>query len=260
METIILPFYTWYFEFFLYLSLTFLPISQNPSYLGMFWKFPCPSQVGYQNICTIKEMTSKVTAEDGSVPLVVSVIPGIRKVFFNLLNWYKTLCSVTGDPGQPMVHHSHPCHPSRQVSQSFQLSFVSQSQSHPSDQSHHCYAFDPGHRSQLSHLSHPSNHSHPRLVMLIDISHEPQSSLVVQINYPSHPSHSVILVIQVIQVTIFATNTITSIVNVVNLNKSSKLKNYTARQNRKRLNYDQSLLDDRLHGFELSRSADRHNY
>ena len=49
------------------------------------------------------------------------------QVFFNLLNWYKTLCSVTGDPGQPMVHHSHPCHPSRQVSESFQLSFVSQS-------------------------------------------------------------------------------------------------------------------------------------
>ena len=40
--------------------------------------------------------------------------------------------------------------------------------------------------------------------------------------------------------------------------KSSKLKNYTARQNRKRVNYDQSLLDDRHHGFELSRSADRH--
>ena len=55
--------------------------------------------------------------------------------------------------------------------------------------------------------------------------------------------------------TFFATNTI-----YVNYNrcKSSKLKNYTARQNRKRVNYDQSLLDDRHHGFELSRSADRH--
>ena len=42
--------------------------------------------------------------------------------------------------------------------------------------------------------------------------------------------------------------------------KSSKLKNYTARQNRKRVNYDQSLLDDRHHGFELSRSVDRHSY
>ena len=42
-----------------------------------------------------------------------------------------------------------------------------------------------------------------------------------------------------------------------------KLKNYTARQNRKRVNYDQSLLDDRHHGFEsfeLSRWADRHSY
>ena len=41
---------TWHFKIFLYnLSLTFLPILQNPSNLGMFWKFPCPSQVGYQN-------------------------------------------------------------------------------------------------------------------------------------------------------------------------------------------------------------------
>ena len=57
--------------------------------------------------------------------------------------------------------------------------------------------------------------------------------------------------------TFFATNTI-----YVNYNrcKSSKLKNYTARQNRKRVNYDQSLLNDRHHGFELSRSADRHSY
>ena len=56
--------------------------------------------------------------------------------------------------------------------------------------------------------------------------------------------------------TFFATNTI-----YVNYNrcKSSKLKNYTARQNRKRVNYDQSLLDDRHHGFELSTSADRHS-
>ena len=42
--------------------------------------------------------------------------------------------------------------------------------------------------------------------------------------------------------------------------KTSKLRNYTARQNRKRVNYDQSLLDDRHHGFELSRSADRYSY
>ena len=55
----------------------------------------------------------------------------------------------------------------------------------------------------------------------------------------------------------------TLIVNVVNLNiKSSKLKNYTVWQNRKRVNYDWSLLDDRHHrhhGFELSRSADHHS-
>ena len=69
-------------NFFLYnLSLTFLPILQNPSYLEMFWKFPYPSQVGYQNICTIKGMTPKVTAEDGSVPFVVSDIPGIKSFF-----------------------------------------------------------------------------------------------------------------------------------------------------------------------------------
>ena len=48
----------------------------------------------------------------------------------------------------------------------------------------------------------------------------------------------------------FATNTI----------KSSKLKNFTAQQNRKRVNYDQSLLDNRHDGFELSRSADHHSY
>ena len=41
---------------------------------------------------------------------------------------------------------------------------------------------------------------------------------------------------------------------------SSKLKNYTAQQNMKRVNYDQSLLDDCHHGFELSRSADHHSY
>ena len=63
---------TWLFEIFLCnLSLTFLPILQNPSCLGMFWKFPCPSQVGYHNISMIKQTTSKVTAEDGSVPLVL---------------------------------------------------------------------------------------------------------------------------------------------------------------------------------------------
>ena len=37
-----------------------------------------------------------MTAEDGSVPLVVSGIPGIKSFLFNLLNWYETLCSVTG--------------------------------------------------------------------------------------------------------------------------------------------------------------------
>ena len=82
--TIILPFYKFgILNFFgiIYLSLTFLPILQNPSYLGMFWKFLCPSQVGYLNICTIKGRTSKVTAEDGSVPLVVSGIPGIKSFF-----------------------------------------------------------------------------------------------------------------------------------------------------------------------------------
>ena len=41
-------------------------------------------------------MTSKVTAEDGSVPFVVSGIPGILKLFLDLLNWYEALCSVTG--------------------------------------------------------------------------------------------------------------------------------------------------------------------
>ena len=61
----------------------------------------------------------------------------------------------------------------------------------------------------------------------------------------------------------FATITITLIVNIVNLNyrgKSSKLKNYTARQSRKWVNYDQSLFNDRHHGFELFRSADHHIY
>ena len=59
---------TWHFEIFLYnLSLIFLPILQNPCYLGMFWKFPCPSQVGYQDISAIKGRTSKVAAEDGKV-------------------------------------------------------------------------------------------------------------------------------------------------------------------------------------------------
>ena len=62
--------------------------------------------------------------------------------------------------------------------------------------------------------------------------------------------------------TFFATNTI--YVNckrcIKTLIKSSKLKNYTARQNRRRVNYDQSLLDDRHHGFEPPRSADCHRY
>ena len=42
--------------------------------------------------------------------------------------------------------------------------------------------------------------------------------------------------------------------------KLSKLKNYTAHQNRKRVIYDQSLLDGHHHGFEPSRSADYHSY
>ena len=50
----------------------------------------------------------------------------------------------------------------------------------------------------------------------------------------------------------------TLIVNV--LIKSSKLKNDTAWQNRKRVDYDHSLLNDRHHGIELSRSADHHSY
>ena len=70
-----------YSSFLYNLSLTFLPILQNPSHLEMFWKFPYPSQVGYQNICTIKGTTLKVTAEDGSVPFVVSGIPGIKSFF-----------------------------------------------------------------------------------------------------------------------------------------------------------------------------------
>ena len=76
---------TWRFEIFLYnLSLIFLPILQNPSQLEMSWKFPYPSQVGYHNICRIKGTTSKVTAEDGSVPFVVSGIPGIKSFFLTI--------------------------------------------------------------------------------------------------------------------------------------------------------------------------------
>ena len=113
--------------FYIYL-LHFCPFHRTPPIWECFGNFLAHHKLDIKTFVRLfKERTSKVTAEDGSVPLVVSVIPGIRKVFFNLLNWYKTLCSVTGDPGQPMVHHSHPCHPSRQVSQSFQLSFVSQS-------------------------------------------------------------------------------------------------------------------------------------
>ena len=42
--------------------------------------------------------------------------------------------------------------------------------------------------------------------------------------------------------------------------KGSKLEIYTAQQNRKRVNYDQSLLDGRHHGLELSWSADHHSF
>ncbi|CAH3192898.1 unnamed protein product [Porites evermanni] len=55
--------------------------AENPSYLEIFWKFPYPSQVGYQIICKIKGRTSKVTAGDGSVPFVVLHIPGIKSFF-----------------------------------------------------------------------------------------------------------------------------------------------------------------------------------
>ena len=62
------------------------------------------------------------------------------------------------------------------------------------------------------------------------------------------PEHSFVL-------TFCATNII-----YVNCNWIIKIKECTARQNRKRVNYDQSLLDDHHHGFELCRSADRHSY
>ena len=66
-KLLIPPFHLAFWIFFLYnLSLTFLSILQNPSYLEMFWKFPWPSQVGYQNILQLKgRSTSKVTPEDG---------------------------------------------------------------------------------------------------------------------------------------------------------------------------------------------------
>ena len=55
----------------------------------------------------------------------------------------------------------------------------------------------------------------------------------------------------------------TLIVNVVNLNYVIEIKELyctTKQEEGKQVNYDQSLLDDRHHGFELSRSADRHSY
>ena len=55
MKTINSSFLLGILNFFLYnLSLTFLSILQNPSYLEMFWKFPWPSQVRYQNILQLK--------------------------------------------------------------------------------------------------------------------------------------------------------------------------------------------------------------
>ena len=67
----------WYNKFISYISAHFT----EPLLSGNVLEIPCPSQVGYLNISTIKGRTSKVTAEDGSGPLVVSDIPGIKSFF-----------------------------------------------------------------------------------------------------------------------------------------------------------------------------------
>ena len=115
MKTINSSFLLGILNFFLYnLSLTFLSILQNPSYLEMFWKFPWPSQVGYQNILQLKGWsTSKVTPEDGwwfqafqvSKALFLTFSTGMR----HFVLW---LGCLAGDKPSPS-HLSQPSHPSQ---------------------------------------------------------------------------------------------------------------------------------------------------
>ena len=89
----------WHFEFFFGIKIFISYISAHftePFLSGNVLEISLPitswiSKHFYRTTAT----TSKVTAEDGSVPLLVSDILGIN-FFFNLLNWYETLCSVTG--------------------------------------------------------------------------------------------------------------------------------------------------------------------
>ena len=183
-ETIILLFYLAFWIFFVlshYISAHFI----EPLVSGNVLEIVMPITNWISKHCTFKGMTSKVTAQDGSV-YCGSEHSRYQKFFSNLLNWCETLCSVTGVSGQGIIlvlvipvnrviliaGSSQSPLPSQspQVSQSFHSSYVSQSQrhspypthpSHPSHQSHHCNARDPGHPSHPSHLSHPSNHSHP---------------------------------------------------------------------------------------------------
>ena len=117
MKTINSSFPLGILNFFLYnLSLTFLSILQNPSYLEMFWKFPWPSQVGYQNSHSTIKGTIDIKSDTWGW-MVVSGIPGIKSFFSNLLNscgirhFVLWLGCLAGDKPSPS-HLSQPSQPS----------------------------------------------------------------------------------------------------------------------------------------------------
>ena len=119
----------------------------------MFWKIPCPSQVGYQNISSIKgRMTSKA-AGGWQCPVGDFRLCRYQKVFlfFNFLNWYNALCSETqGYLSGDKVGPSHLSHPSN----SSQCSYLI-------DRSHPVYPSHLSHSTYPTHPSHPSLPSHP---------------------------------------------------------------------------------------------------
>ena len=89
-------------------------ISQTLSHLGMFRKILCPSQVGYQNISSIKGRMSSKTAGGWQCPIGDFRHSRYQKIFvffLNFLNWYNTLCLepwgyLSGDKLSPS-HLSH---------------------------------------------------------------------------------------------------------------------------------------------------------
>ena len=75
---------TWHFDFFCIYLLHFYPFNRTPPIWECLGNFHAHHKLDIKTFCTIKGMTSKVTAEDDSVPFVVLGIPGIKSFFLTI--------------------------------------------------------------------------------------------------------------------------------------------------------------------------------